>query len=76
VFFRVLLVSFSLFRPGAARALKKSSPGISYIKGLYFNIIVISNKKRGRRSIRKDKDKKKIRPFIVKVRGLNRAKAY
>jgi hypothetical protein len=33
--------------------------------GIYFNIIVISNKKRGRCSVRKDKDKKKIRPFIV-----------
>ena len=35
---------------------------------------VISNKKRGRRGIRKDKDKKKIRPFIVKVGGLSGAK--
>ena len=35
---------------------------------------VISNKKRGRYSVRKDKDKKKIRPFMVKVRGFSRAK--
>ena len=41
---------------------------------IYFNIIVISNKNRGRRGIRKDKDKKKIRPFIVKVGGLSEAK--
>ena len=37
-------------------------------------MIVTSNKKRGRRSIRKDKDKKKTRPFMVKVGGLSRAK--
>ena len=36
--------------------------------------MVIGNKNKGRRGIRKDKDKKKIRPFIVKVRGLSRAK--
>ena len=36
--------------------------------------MVISNKKRGRCSIRKDKDKKKTRPFIVKVGGLSKAK--
>ena len=41
---------------------------------IYFNAIVISNKKRGRRSVRKDEDKKKTRPFIVKVGGLSRAK--
>ena len=45
------------------------------VKGqIYFNVIVTSNKKRGRYSIRKNKDKKKIRPFIVKVRGLSKAK--
>ena len=36
--------------------------------------MVISNKKRERHSIRKDKDKKKIRPFMVKVGGFSRAK--
>ena len=42
--------------------------------GIYFNATVISNKNRGMRGIRKDKDKKKIRPFIVKVGGLSGAK--
>ena len=45
------------------------------VKGrIYFNTMVISNKKRGRYSVRKDKDKKKIRPFMVKVGGLSKAK--
>ena len=43
---------------------------------IYFNIIVISNKNRGRRGIRKDKNKKKIRSFIVKVRVFSKAKIY
>ena len=43
---------------------------------IYFNVIVTSNKKRGRHGVRKDEDKKKTRPFIVKVGGLSRAKVY
>jgi len=40
---------------------------------IHFYAIVTSNKKR-RRGIRKDKDKKKTRPFLVKVGDFSRAK--